>query len=119
MRKKIMICDDDQGILEMMEMILDEYGFDVITETNSLNVLKGLERENPDLLLLDIWMPILSGDLVLQNIKADTRFNQLPVIMYSASSEGRSIAETAGADDYVAKPFNIDDLDKKIRKLIN
>lgn len=118
MSKKIMICDDDAGILEMMEMIIDEYGFEVITEANSLNVLKGLERERPDLLLLDIWMPLLSGDQVLRNIKADAQFDALPVIMYSASAEGRAIAESVGADDYIAKPFDMNDLESKIRRLI-
>ncbi|EDM37803.1 Response regulators consisting of a CheY-like receiver domain and a HTH DNA-binding domain [Pedobacter sp. BAL39] len=118
MPKKIMICDDDAGILEMMEMIMDEYGFDVITQANSLNVLQGLQQEKPDLLLLDIWMPLLSGDQVLKNIKADVQFNKLPVIMYSASSEGRSIAENAGADDYIDKPFDMNELEVKIRQLI-
>jgi DNA-binding response OmpR family regulator len=118
MRKKIMICDDDTGILEMMEMIICEYGFDAFTESNSLNVLNGLEREKPDLLLLDIWMPLLSGDQVLKNIKADLQFAELPVIMYSASSEGLAIAQSAGADGYIAKPFDLDDLEAKIRQFI-
>jgi DNA-binding response OmpR family regulator len=118
MRKKIMICDDDSGILEMMELIIEEYGFEVITEVNSLKVLKGLEQEKPDLLLLDIWMPLLSGDQVLKTIKADAQFNTLPVIMYSASAEGKSIAELAGADDYIAKPFDMDELETKIHQLL-
>ncbi|RZM28796.1 MAG: response regulator [Pedobacter sp.] len=118
MPKKIMICDDDPGILEMMEMIIEEYGFEVFTEANSLHVLKGLEREKPDLLLLDIWMPLLSGDQVLKNIKANAQFVDLPVIMYSASAEGQSIAQGSGADDYIAKPFDMDELETKIRKLI-
>jgi len=118
MPKKIMICDDDAGILEMMELIMDEYGFEVVTEANSLNVLKGLEQEKPDLLLLDIWMPLLSGDQVLKSIKADLQFSKLPVIMYSASAEGRTIAENAGADDYINKPFDMNDLESKIRQLL-
>lgn len=113
-----MICDDDAGILEMMEMIINEFGFEVSTESNSLNVLKSLKQEQPDLLLLDIWMPLLSGDQVLSSIKADAQFGALPVIMYSASAEGRSIAKIAGADEYIAKPFDMNDLEAKIRQLI-
>lgn len=119
MPKKIMICDDDTGILDMMEMLMTEIGFEVITEANSLNVLKDLDREKPDLLLLDIWMPLLSGDQVLKSIKANERFNMLPVIMYSASAEGASIAKNAGADGYIAKPFSIEQLEKKILEFIN
>lgn len=113
-----MICDDDAGILEMMEMIMEEYGYEVIAEANSLNVLRRLELDSPDLLLLDIWMPLLSGDQVLKSIKADAKFVGMPVIMYSASAEGQAIALSCGADDYIAKPFDMDDLDNKIRKLI-
>ena len=113
-----MICDDDAGILQMMEMIVEEFGYEVIAERNSLNVLKGLEKEKPDLLLLDIWMPLLSGDQVLKSIKAHAEFEALPVIMYSASAEGKSIAKGSGADDYIAKPFDMNDLDAKIRRLI-
>jgi len=113
-----MICDDDSGILEMMAMIIEEYGFEVFTEANSVNVLKDLEREKPDLLLLDIWMPILSGDQILKTIKAEPKFSSLPVIMYSASTEGFAIAQKAGADDYISKPFDMNDLEAKITALL-
>lgn len=118
MNRKIMVCDDDQGILEMMELLLEEYGYQVITVSKSINVLKQLEEERPDLLLLDIWMPVLSGDQVLKTIKAEPKLSGLPVIMYSASAEGKAIAEKAGANDYIAKPFNMDDLDAKINTLL-
>lgn len=113
-----MVCDDDHGILEMMEFIMEDYGYDVCTEASSMQLLKTMEREKPDLLLLDIWMPMLSGDQVLKNLRADSKFQLLPVIMYSASNEGAAIAEKSGADDYLPKPFDIDILVRKIRGLI-
>lgn len=118
MSKKIMVCDDDYGILEMMAMLMEEYGYEVFTEARSVNVLKDLEMEKPDLLLLDIWMPVLSGDQVLKTIKAEPRFAGIPVIMYSASAEGQAIAQKAGADDYISKPFDMNDLDAKIAALL-
>lgn len=119
MPKKIMVCDDDPGILEMMEMIIEDYGFEVVTELKSTNVLKGLAAEKPDLLLLDIWMPLLSGDQVLKTMKAESRFADIPVLMYSASTEGPAMAQKSGADDYISKPFDIDVLHKKISTLLN
>lgn len=113
-----MICDDDPGILEMMEMIIEDYGFLAYTEAQSTNVLKALDIEKPDLLLLDIWMPVLSGDQVLKTIKAEPRFSGLPVILYSASAEGAAIAESAGADDYISKPFNLNELEARIAALL-
>lgn len=118
MSKKIMVCDDDHGILEMISMIMEEYGYEVFTEAESVNVLKDLEQEKPDLLLLDIWMPVLSGDQVLKTIKTEPKFASIPVIMYSASAEGQLIAQKAGADDYISKPFDMNDLDAKIAALI-
>lgn len=118
MVKKIMICDDDQGILEMLEMMLEDLGYSVTTESNSIQLLNRLRGEMPDLLLLDIWMPVLSGDQVLKQMKCDARLNGLPVIMYSASSEGELIAKNSGADAYIDKPFDLDELADKIRSFI-
>lgn len=113
-----MICDDDQGILDMVEMIIEEYGYSVSTQLNSMHLLQQMEEEKPDLLLLDIWMPVLSGDQVLKNIRAVSKFQSLPVIMYSASNEGAAIARKSGADDYLSKPFDIETLVKKIKNLL-
>ena len=118
MAKKVMICDDDQGILEMLEMMLEEYGYSVATESNSIQLLNNLRKDKPDLLLLDIWMPVLSGDQILKQLKCDPELNSLPVIMYSASSEGEQIAKNSGADAYIDKPFDLDDLINKIKSFI-
>lgn len=116
--KKVMVCDDDRGILDLIELIMEEAGFSVVSEINSLNAISRIEKEKPDLLILDIWMPVLSGDQVLKSIKNSTSIVNLPVIMYSASTEGESIAKVAGADDYIAKPFDLDELIDKVNRLI-
>ncbi|MFN0256799.1 response regulator [Pedobacter ureilyticus] len=118
MSKKVMICDDDAGILEMMEMLLDEFGYEVVTEQDSTRALKTLEEQLPDLLLLDIWMPVIAGDQVLRNIKLNPEVAAIPVIMYSASTEGATIAAGAGADDFISKPFNLEEMEAKINSLL-
>jgi DNA-binding response OmpR family regulator len=117
--KKILVCDDDHGILEMLQLILEEEGYQVILEENSVNALKRIESESPDLVLLDIWMPVISGDQILRSLKADPSNLGLPVLMYSASTDGKTIAKNAGADDFLAKPFEIDTLLERVDKLIN
>ncbi|WAC41040.1 response regulator [Pedobacter sp. SL55] len=119
MPRKIMICDDDEGLLEMMEMMLDEFGYAVITESKSTMALKTLEEQMPDLLLLDIWMPVIAGDQVLKNIKLNPKVADIPVIMYSASAEGAKIAAVVGANDFIAKPFDLEEMEKKIKKLLH
>ena len=109
-RKKILICDDDSGIMDLMEIILDEQGYHVIAEMDSLKVKLLIEKECPDLVVLDLWMPVLSGDMILQTIRGMPTFKNLPVVAVSASNDGRKIAMAAGATAFVAKPFDIDHL---------
>ncbi|RYG14994.1 MAG: response regulator [Chitinophagaceae bacterium] len=110
MVKKILICDDDLGILEMLELLLEETGHQIIAESNSLNVRSIIERESPNLLVLDLWMPVLSGDQVLKMVRENPHTKELPVIVISASTDGKQIAQKAGATNFLAKPFDVDEL---------
>jgi DNA-binding response OmpR family regulator len=105
-----MICDDDKAILELIEIVLADSGYRVIAEQNSLNLYDLIAREKPDLLLLDLWMPLLSGDQVLMHLRSNPETKDLPVIVLSASTNGHKVANEAGANDYLAKPFDIDEL---------
>lgn len=118
-RKKILVCDDDPGILEMLELILEETGHIIIPEQNSLNVKSILQKENPDLLLLDLWMPVISGDQILLAVRSNPKTTSLPVIIFSASKDGAEIAQRSGATAFVAKPFDIDELFSTIDKCLS
>lgn len=117
--KKILICDDDEGILDMLVLILEDAGYDTVSEINSLNVYNLIQIQQPDLLLLDLWMPVLSGDQVLKMLKLNPQTSNLPVIIISASIEGKNIAAQAGASDFIAKPFDLDALIGTIQGLLN
>jgi DNA-binding response OmpR family regulator len=117
--KKILICDDDEGILEMLEMILEDTGYDIVPERNSLNIYNLINQEHPDLLLLDLWMPVLSGDQVLRTLKTNPDTSKLPVIIISASTEGKHIAREAGADEFIAKPFDVNQLIIKVKEILD
>lgn len=117
-KKKILICDDDEGILDMLELILEDTGHQIISEANSLNVKSILKTQQPDLVLLDLWMPVLSGDQLLRSIRSNESTSSLPVIVISASRDGREIAFEAGATDFLAKPFDVDELLEKVNSWI-
>lgn len=108
--KKIMICDDDLGILEVLEMMLEIEGYTVFKESNSKNLLNEIKRLSPDLLLMDLWMPALSGDQILKIIRSSDDLKNLPVIILSASVDGKEISEEAGANSFIPKPFNMDEM---------
>ena len=103
----------------MLELLLDDDGYEVILEPNSVNALKTIEKQHPDLILLDIWMPVISGDQILRTLKTDLKTSSIPVLMYSASTDGKLIAESSGADDFLSKPFDITQLLSAIETLLD
>ena len=116
--KKIMICDDDDSILEVLQMMLEIDGHTVFLENNSTNLIKQINNINPDILLMDLWMPVLSGDQLLRTIRTTDELKDLPVIILSASVDGKEIANSAGADMFIAKPFDMDDVSSGVEKLL-
>ncbi|MES2266568.1 MAG: response regulator transcription factor [Bacteroidota bacterium] len=116
MSKKIMIADDDPGIVDAVEMILEFEGYDVTTTVDGATVLD-MKEQLPDLLLLDIWMSGEDGRDICRQLKSEPLTKNIPVLMISASREIAPSALAAGADDFLAKPFEMDELLKKIEKL--
>src|SRR5688572_4662541 len=78
-RKTILICDDDESIIEILRLILSNYGFSVVSEVNSLNIFSVIEQSVPDLLLVDLWMPALNGDVVIRHLKSNPTTNSIPI----------------------------------------
>ena len=108
-RKKILIADDDADILEVVNLILDVKGYDVQTEKNGENLLK-MKDNLPDLLLLDIWMSGVDGRDICRKLRERQETRHLPVIMLSANIDIKKMSDDCGATDYLAKPFDINDL---------
>lgn len=116
--KKILVCDDDQGIVDVLEVMLEMQGFTPITEIDSTKVVKKIHENKPDLILLDLWMPLISGEQILRSIRSIEDLKDIPVIVFSASVEGDAIAFEAGADSFIAKPFDMNEIISKINLLL-
>jgi len=112
-QKKVMIADDDPGILDAVEAMLEFGGYQVSSTPNGATLLD-IKENFPDLLLLDIWMPGTDGRDVCKYLKAQERSKNMPIIMISASTELERSAKEAGADDFLEKPFDMDELLQKI-----
>lgn len=117
-KKKILVCDDDDGILMMMETLLNRFNYETRTELDSRNVFESIKAFDPDLMIIDLWMPHISGDEIIKKIRSAEKENELPVIVISASWDGKQIAIEAGADGFLAKPFNIEELIKTVEKAL-
>ena len=116
-QKKIMIADDDPGIVDAVEMLLEFEGYTVSSTVDGATVLD-MKDELPDLLLLDIWMSGEDGRDICKQLKKEALTKNIPVIMISASRDIKESALAAGADDFLAKPFEMDELLKKIEELV-
>lgn len=112
--KKILVCDDDLDILEMMILVLESYGYDAVAEHNSTDLFNAIGRENPGLVIIDLWMPIMSGDEVVRKIRLSPETFNLPVIVISACLDGQETADKAGANYFMSKPFDINNLIDKV-----
>lgn len=118
MGKKILIADDDPGILDAIEAMLSFKGYDVVTTLDGDSVLE-ITDDLPDLFLLDIWMPGLSGIEICKALKTNPKTANIPVILISASLNIGKAAAEANADNFIAKPFEMRELTGKIEQLIS
>lgn len=119
MLKKILIADDDPGIVDAVEMMLNFYNYDVRTTYDGRDTLKLTDEQLPDLFLMDIWMSGVDGRDICRELKASDKTRHIPVLMISASNDAGSSAHDAGADDFMAKPFDMQQLITKIENLLD
>ena len=113
---KILIADDDPQILRALRITLGARGYDVVTAPDGRAALDAAVSEHPDLIVLDLGMPGLSGIEVIEGVRG---WSQVPILVVSGRSESwdKVDALDAGADDYVTKPFQADELLARIRAL--
>jgi DNA-binding response OmpR family regulator len=113
-KPRILIIDDDHSLIRLTEHILSKEGFDVLTALNGLEGLQKAQKEEPDLVILDIVMPEPDGFQVLELLRQHTN---IPVIMLTAEQtiDMSCDALTLGADDYIRKPFRANQLIARVR----
>ncbi|NJK80270.1 MAG: response regulator transcription factor [Chloroflexaceae bacterium] len=118
MGKHILVIDDDLGIREMLEAILDFEGYGVTVVPGGIEALQRIEAKLPDLIILDIMMPIMDGYAVAAELERRGYRPTIPVLALTADGRAAQKAAEIGAEDFLAKPFIMEDLLKKIQNLI-
>ena len=118
--KRILCIEDEPDMIELIRLILTRHGFDVFGANGGIEGVRKIREEMPDLILLDIMMPDMDGWEVYQQIKADEKTKDIPVIVVTAKAQnidkvlGLHIAKV---DDYIAKPFTPDALLESVKKV--
>ncbi len=112
MKTRILICDDDEPISEMLKIILEEEGYEVKLMQNGKAILKKVTEYQPNLILIDLWMPGIDGKEAVKLLKKEAQTSSIPIYIISAlhESEISKIAKQIGANGYLLKPFNLDEL---------
>jgi len=116
MNKTILVCDDNQDILEMIVLVLETHGYHAIAESNSPNLFNIIKKEHPCLVIIDLCMPLMTGDEVVKILRKSPETQDLPVIVLSASVGGKETAAEAGATHFISKPFDIYNLIDKVEQ---
>jgi DNA-binding response OmpR family regulator len=120
MTKKILIADDEPNIVTALEFLLQRNGYEVYTARNGEDALQLVEAHQPDLVLLDVMMPVRSGYEVCQRMRERADWRHIKIIMLTA--KGRDVEMnkglSIGADLYITKPFSTQELVAKINGLL-
>ena len=121
MAEKIMVVDDEPDVVDLVKLVLESDGFAVITAYSGKECLEKIEKDVPDLVLLDIMMPQMDGWEVYRSIKSRPKTKDVPVAMLTAKSQ--SIDKMIGlhvvkVDDYITKPFGRSELLERVKKIL-
>lgn len=116
--KLILICEDDPGISELTQFVLEAKGYEVCSCSEGNKVFSCVMRFLPDLILLDLWMPGANGPQVAAFLQENEKTAKIPIIVLSANTHVAEIAHSIGAISYLTKPFDIDDLEKIVTKFL-
>ncbi len=117
---KVLIVDDLSTNVELLQVYLEEEGYNILTASNGKEAWEITQRELPDIILLDVMMPVMDGYEACRLIKSNTITENIPVVMVTSLNEvsSRIAGIEAGADDFLSKPFNIYELLARVRSLI-
>jgi two-component system cell cycle response regulator DivK len=116
--KSVAIFDDDEDILSICHYVLQDQGWEVNTFSSCDDVVNKLKACKPKVIFMDNWIPPKGGIIATQEIKNDIDLKDIPVIYFSANSEISKLANTAGAEHFLAKPFDLDHLTEAIETVL-
>jgi len=116
-RKTILICDDEPALRELIRASMDE-GYEFAEASDGIIAMELAHEVEPDLVILDLMLPRLSGLEVLARMNADEDLKDVPVLVITAWNETREDVLSAGADEFVAKPFDPEELRNAVKRLV-
>jgi two-component system alkaline phosphatase synthesis response regulator PhoP len=117
---KILVVDDEADLVETIRFSLELEGYNVLVASNGEEGLNLARQEKPDLILLDLMLPKLDGYKVCRLLKFDERYKHIPILMLTAKTQEKDkiLGKETGANEYITKPFDMDELMAKIKSYL-
>lgn len=110
MKKCVLIYEDDLDIMQLCKIILTASNYQVETRNTCENIVADVKEVNPDIILMDLWIPEIGGEQAILLVKKEEAFRDIPIVIFSANEELDAICKRIDASGYLKKPFDIMDL---------
>lgn len=116
--KTIAVFDDDQDLLDIFQFLLEEEGYKVVLFNNCDDIVSNVREVKPLLILMDNWIPLVGGEKAIALLRNEEGLKHIPIVLVSASNDVAEVAKRAGADGFIAKPFDFEVILNMINKLL-
>lgn len=114
--KKILVCEDDKDIVFFLKIFFEKRNYDFIMLEEGKKVIPTIKENDIGVILLDLGLPDIDGEIIAEELKKDESTRNIPIILFSAGSRVKNVAEKVGADGYIKKPFNLKELESVINE---
>lgn len=120
MPKKILIVDDEPSIIVPIQFLMEQNGYDVLVAFSGEEAMEVIEENQPDLILLDIMLPVIDGFEVCQRVRENPQWNKIKIILLTALGSDANVEKglALGADAYITKPFSNIEIVDKVKELL-
>ena len=115
---KILVAEDERDIRDLIKVVLMMAGFQVVLASNGMEAVELAPGEKPDLILMDLRMPKMTGYQALEVLKKNPATAQIPIVFLSAMSDKDKVSELEGVEDYILKPFEVETLSRRVREIV-
>lgn len=112
--KKVVVCDDDEDIITLVALLLDTIPVEYSTIRELNDAVSQIHAEQPDLILMDLKIPVMGGEKAVDLLKNDESTSHIPVLLFSANDDIAYICKECGADGFISKPFEIGNFKAKL-----
>ncbi len=115
---KVLVADDEPALRKLLKTNMELEGYETLEAANGAEVLESVKRDNPDIILLDIMMPVMDGWQVLTELAANPEYSQKVILVSAKASDDAQLQGwELGADEYITKPFDLDSLLERVREV--